>query len=313
MRLRIVVGVFRLPVAKLRILVCGPDRERENQKKISKLAEVIHELSPGWLSHYRTTTDQPFYWLNGAIVLGFPGSFRVFLDSLHEMAYHIPLALLFCLTCWAWRMVRVTDPGTIGLRPLEEYKAEYEAAVAEQIEAGTQAWAEDRAQHRRFCHTCMIVRPLRAKHCNELGKCVSRFDHHCPWVANTVGYENHKYFMVFAIAGKLTFGMGFIQGLRFFWRQYTVHDDWSLMGTVGEYPDTTLATLIGFFCWGMSTVQTFCNIRSNVGENVTTNELMNIRRYTHFKAFDDAKEADLEGGGDPDSLFHKRASPFDRG
>jgi len=38
-----------------------------------------------------------------------------------------------------------------------------------------------------FCHSCQVVRPLRAKHCKVKGRCVREFDHFCPFIFNTVG------------------------------------------------------------------------------------------------------------------------------
>ena len=51
-----------------------------------------------------------------------------------------------------------------------------------------------------FCHTCKIVRPLRAKHCAISGRCIRVFDHYCPFVYNAVGQGNFGYFMIFLLA-----------------------------------------------------------------------------------------------------------------
>ena len=45
------------------------------------------------------------------------------------------------------------------------------------------------------------MRPLRSKHCSVQKRCVSCFDHFCPYVNNTMGSRNYKYFILFMAFG----------------------------------------------------------------------------------------------------------------
>lgn len=52
---------------------------------------------------------------------------------------------------------------------------------------------------RTMCSHCQIPRPFRAHHCSVCGKCVSRMDHHCPWLNNCVGLNTHRHFFLFLV------------------------------------------------------------------------------------------------------------------
>jgi hypothetical protein len=50
-----------------------------------------------------------------------------------------------------------------------------------------------------LCPDCEIIVASRIRHCNICGKCVERFDHHCPWINNCVGVDNHGVFYGFLL------------------------------------------------------------------------------------------------------------------
>lgn len=49
----------------------------------------------------------------------------------------------------------------------------------------------------QLCPECQTLRTIRSRHCNVCHRCVERFDHHCPWINNCVGVQNHNWFMLY--------------------------------------------------------------------------------------------------------------------
>jgi hypothetical protein len=55
----------------------------------------------------------------------------------------------------------------------------------------------------RFCNRCEAhLLAARVVHCRECGKCVERFDHHCPWLNTCIGAANRRGFL--AVVGGAT-------------------------------------------------------------------------------------------------------------
>ncbi|CAJ1344789.1 unnamed protein product [Effrenium voratum] len=52
---------------------------------------------------------------------------------------------------------------------------------------------------RRYCSKCSKYKPDRCHHCRICNSCILRMDHHCPWIANCVGFRNHKYFFLLVL------------------------------------------------------------------------------------------------------------------
>ena len=49
------------------------------------------------------------------------------------------------------------------------------------------------------CKKCNEIKPLRTHHCSICGTCNFKMDHHCPWINNCVGQNNHRYFLLFIL------------------------------------------------------------------------------------------------------------------
>jgi palmitoyltransferase ZDHHC9/14/18 len=84
-------------------------------------------------------------------------------------------------------MAALVDPGIIPRRPMSS-----EPVLEKGLVEGEYGY--------KFCTTCNIYRPPRAKHCSHCNNCVEQFDHHCPWTGNCVGLRNYHYFFRFLLS-----------------------------------------------------------------------------------------------------------------
>ena len=50
-----------------------------------------------------------------------------------------------------------------------------------------------------LCPHCKVICTADSRHCYICNQCVERFDHHCQWVNNCIGIQNHSYFYLFII------------------------------------------------------------------------------------------------------------------
>ncbi|KAK9859705.1 hypothetical protein MYU51_013945 [Penicillium brevicompactum] len=50
-----------------------------------------------------------------------------------------------------------------------------------------------------WCSTCCQYKTDRAHHCRELGRCVRKMDHFCPWVGGVVSETSFKFFIQFVV------------------------------------------------------------------------------------------------------------------
>jgi hypothetical protein len=65
-----------------------------------------------------------------------------------------------------------------------------------------------------FCRTCHHPKPPRSKHCSLCRACIQRQDHHCIWINNCVGRNNHVYFLLLLVSITVLLAYGSILGFH---------------------------------------------------------------------------------------------------
>jgi len=190
------------------------------------------------------------------------------------------LMMNFCTMFFTWyffvKTVK-TSPGYVDefMPDIEKWRQLYEDTL-ESLADETTYLGEQKIQKEtpfKLCHTCHVARPHRAKHCRVARKNVLLFDHFCPFVDNTVGLYNYKYFYTFLLTITLAL-MSFFGTLLIYTSRYRTENGsfpWLVMG-LGAQICFILFPVGGLFLY--HTQLTLLNL--------STNEHMNLRRYKYF-------------------------------
>ncbi|KAM4700438.1 palmitoyltransferase ZDHHC23 [Discoglossus pictus] len=125
-----------------------------------------------------------------------------------------------------------------------------------------------------WCKICEVVRPPRSGHCRICGACVQRLDHHCVWINNCIGAQNHKSFIMALSLFMVTSVYGITMTLGTVCRGRNVLT--ALLYCPGVYKD--YSTALVFTCVWYSTIVTagmsyvLLTQLINISHNITERE-----------------------------------------
>lgn len=120
----------------------------------------------------------------------------------------------------------------------------------------------------RYCMSCCLEQPVRAKHCNICKKCIHRYDHHCSWLGNCIGERNYFYYYIYLISQTLELSLGIyflIDSIR-----TTAFMAVPIIGTVVLLP-------LGIFSLFLLTLHTYL-----ISKGMTTWELISWKRISYL-------------------------------
>lgn len=190
----------------------------------------------------------------------------------------------FVLAAISWQRAVVEDPGRVP----EDWRMSSSGQPIFEKEGGLH-FPKKRTSPGRlryFCTKEEKFRPERAHFCSVLDRNVLRMDHYCVWLANCVGYRNHKYFYLalFYSAVASTIGNAVLV-------QAFLHPSYlPVVHRVILLPGTLLSSLLLTMLWPYLGFHTFL-----IGRNLTTIEFLETRDlFLGFSKYDEGLYSNIQ-------------------
>ncbi|KAF2014490.1 zf-DHHC-domain-containing protein [Aaosphaeria arxii CBS 175.79] len=183
------------------------------------------------------------------------------------LVVYLLLLVVFCITFLRLLQVIWTNPG---VTPLGEPSSEKSTASTKHYDR-LDAYICDYQGWPLWCDKCHSFKPDRTHHSKQLGRCVRRMDHYCPYAGGIISETTHKFFVQFLFYGFLYTGFTLIVVAYFLAERHRV-----LHSAPGTWVvAVALAGLFFLFTFGM-----FATTFYNLSINQTTVEVMQ-RDFVH--------------------------------
>ena len=123
-----------------------------------------------------------------------------------QLLFLIVFHVLLFLQQWSYWACVIEKPGIapkefkLTQKEIREMdRSQVEELVSSKVGKKIRFQTFGRAINLRLCQYTDYIKPDRAMYDRSTGTIVLRYDHYCPWVSNTIGWHNHKYFVLFLI------------------------------------------------------------------------------------------------------------------
>ncbi|KNC81058.1 hypothetical protein SARC_06600 [Sphaeroforma arctica JP610] len=211
-------------------------------------------------------------FVHSALILGVVGLVLLWPANSERIVVSLTFFGTFALMVQNFYKAWKTDPGFIKTTPEKQRRTIIEMVEKNAMDGG------------RFCHTCLLKKPLRSKHCSMCGKCVAKFDHHCPFVGNCIGSQNHVYFMHYLLFLSIT-GSCFIDMALHYLRTMVEQVDGYLNQflTYVEHEPVATGSMMYAGLQISWVVALYLSQTYQVGANLTTNERVLWRRLPYLR------------------------------
>lgn len=157
---------------------------------------------------------------------------------------------------------------------------------------------------------CNMYKPDRCHHCRVCNTCVLRMDHHCPWIANCVGFHNYKFFLLLLFYGCVCTGFVLVSMFPRFVRVFRMPPVDLVTFFSDDFPVAVAYIISAFLC---ALLLAFLSFHLYLAMNsMTTIELKEKKNHLDATVQHRFKIAHLkyDKGGYYSNLVHVMGSPW---